>query len=43
MTAPDRTYDPIRFHRGTRGFAAFFTALNGLSWSWASRCSWSRR
>lgn len=30
MTAPDRTYDPIRFHRGTRGFAAFFTGLNGF-------------
>ncbi len=30
MTAPDRTYDPIRFHRGSRGFAAFFTALNGF-------------
>jgi hypothetical protein len=25
-----RTYDPIRFHRGTRGFAAFVTFLNGL-------------
>ncbi len=25
-----RTYDPIRFHRGTRGFAAFVTLLNGL-------------
>ena len=30
MTAPDRTYDPVRFHRGTRGFAAFFTGLNGF-------------
>jgi hypothetical protein len=30
MTAPDRTYDPVRFHRGSRGFAAFFTALNGF-------------
>jgi hypothetical protein len=30
MTAPDRTYDPIRFSRGTRGFAAFFTGLNGF-------------
>jgi hypothetical protein len=31
MTAPaSRTYDPIRFHRGTRGFAAFVTFLNGL-------------
>ena len=29
MHAPDRTYDPIRFHRGTRGFAAFVTGLNG--------------
>jgi len=27
---PDRTYDPIRFSRGTRGFAAFVTAFNGL-------------
>lgn len=25
-----RTYDPIRFHRGTRGFAAFVTLLIGL-------------
>ncbi len=30
MTAPDRTYDPIRFRRGTRGFAAFATGLTGL-------------
>lgn len=30
MTAPDRAYDPIRFHRGTRGFAGFVTTLNGL-------------
>jgi hypothetical protein len=31
MTAPvARTYDPIRFHRGTRGFAAFVTLLNGI-------------
>lgn len=29
MTAPDRTYDPIRFHRGTRGFAAFVTFIAG--------------
>lgn len=29
MTAPDRTYDPIRFQRGTRGFAAFVTFLAG--------------
>ncbi|HET7168179.1 MAG TPA: hypothetical protein VFI69_03180 [Candidatus Limnocylindrales bacterium] len=29
MTGPDRTYDPIRFQRGTRGFAAFLTGLNG--------------
>jgi hypothetical protein len=29
MTAPDRAFDPIRFHRGTRGFAGV-TALNGL-------------
>lgn len=27
--APDRAYDPVRFHRGTRGFAAFLTILNG--------------
>jgi hypothetical protein len=30
MTAPDRSYDPIRFHRGTRGFAAFVTGLTGF-------------
>ena len=30
MTASPRTYDPVRFHRGTRGFAAFLTALNGF-------------
>jgi hypothetical protein len=30
MNPHARTYDPIRFHRGTRGFAAFVTALNGL-------------
>ena len=29
MTAPDRTYDRVRFHRGSRGFAAFVTGLNG--------------
>lgn len=29
MTAPDRTYDRVRYHRGSRGFAAFVTALNG--------------
>lgn len=29
--APDRTYDPVRFHRGTRGFAAFVTIINGLA------------
>jgi hypothetical protein len=28
MTAPDRTYDRVRFHRGSRGFAAFVTGLN---------------
>jgi hypothetical protein len=28
--AAARTYEPIRFHRGTRGFAAFVTFLNGL-------------
>jgi hypothetical protein len=31
MTAPDRTWDPIRFHRGTRGVAAFLTIINGLA------------
>ena len=30
MTAPDRTYDRVRFHRGSRGFAAFVTGLNGF-------------
>ena len=30
MTASPRTYDPVRFHRGTRGFAAFLTLLNGF-------------
>jgi hypothetical protein len=30
-TAPDRAYDPIRFHRGTRGFAAFVTIINGFA------------
>lgn len=30
MTAPDRTWDPIRYQRGTRGFAAFLTVINGL-------------
>ena len=30
MTVAARTYDPIRFTRGTRGFAAFLTALNGF-------------
>ena len=29
--APDRTWDPIRFQRGTRGFAAFVTIINGLA------------
>ena len=28
MTAPDRRYDRVRFHRGSRGFAAFVTGLN---------------
>jgi hypothetical protein len=28
MIAPSRTYDPVRFHRGSRGFAAFVTGLN---------------
>lgn len=27
---PDRTWDPLRFQRGTRGFAAFVTAINGF-------------
>jgi hypothetical protein len=30
MTASSRTYDPVRFHRGTRGFAAFLTTINGF-------------
>ena len=30
MTAPDRSYDALRFQRGTRGFAAFVTLINGL-------------
>ena len=29
--APSRAYDPVRFHRGTRGFAAFLTILNGFA------------
>jgi hypothetical protein len=29
MISPDRTYDRVRFHRGSRGFAAFVTGLNG--------------
>jgi hypothetical protein len=28
---PDRTWDPLRFQRGTRGFAAFVTTLNGFA------------
>lgn len=28
--AHDRRYDPIRYRRGIRGFAAFVTTLNGL-------------
>ena len=28
--APSLRYDQVRFHRGTRGFAAFVTAINGL-------------
>jgi hypothetical protein len=28
---PDRTWDPLRFQRGTRGFAAFVTALSGFT------------
>jgi hypothetical protein len=31
MHAPDRTWDPIRFQRGTRGFAALVTLINGLA------------
>ena len=27
-SAPDRTYDRVRYHRGSRGFAAFVTGLN---------------
>ena len=30
MTAPVRAYDPIRFHRGTRWFAALVTAFSGI-------------
>jgi len=30
MTAPDRTYDPIRFSRGTRAFAALVTTFSGV-------------
>lgn len=29
--APSRAYDQVRFHRGTRGFAAFLTILNGFA------------
>jgi multisubunit Na+/H+ antiporter MnhF subunit len=29
--APDRSYDPVRFHRGSRGLAAFLTIINGLA------------
>ena len=29
--APSRAYDRARFHRGTRGFAAFLTILNGFA------------
>lgn len=28
MTVPSRTYDRVRYHRGSRGFAAFVTGLN---------------
>ena len=31
MSASPRTYDKVRFHRGTRGFAAFLTILNGFA------------
>lgn len=27
---PDRSWDPLRYQRGTRGFAAFLTLINGL-------------
>lgn len=30
MLTPDRTYDPIHFRRGTRGFAAFVTGVTGF-------------
>jgi len=30
MIAPVRAYDPIRYHRGTRGFAAFVTTFSGI-------------
>ena len=30
MIAPDRSYDALRFHRGSRGLAAFVTLVNGL-------------
>jgi hypothetical protein len=30
MSASPRTYDQVRFHRGSRGFAAFLTALDGF-------------
>ena len=29
-TLPDRTWDPLRYQRGTRGFAAFLTLINGV-------------
>ena len=28
MTVPSRTYDQVRYHRGSRGFAAFVTGLH---------------
>ena len=31
MHVPTRTYDPIRYHRGSRGFAAFIAWLNGAA------------
>jgi hypothetical protein len=30
MPAPVRAYDPIRYHRGTRGFAALVTTFSGF-------------
>jgi len=30
MTAPVRAYDPIRYHRGSRAFAALVTTISGI-------------